>query len=426
MEIFERMRTEDVQVLRIGKGIWPWFPSIQFELTQAALRMLEKSGEYDHEEVAFFFDKRTALRAIIAIHDSTLGRALKKGEPNRSLGGTRITDFLTPEEKEKGINVPQEIIVQRAIFNVLRLSRGMTVKSALAELNLGGAKGVIIADSDKDKRPPLLYQYGKCVNTFEGRFITGEDMNVHIPDADIISFATPYVAGLSPDNPLRIGSGDPSPFTALGVFQGMKAALEEIYGTNSFKGVTIAIQGIAGGVGSNLAKFLHEAGARLIGSGGVHVEKTKAICEQLGVEIVEDREKIYDVECDIFSPNAGGGILDDETIPRLKCKIIAGGANNQLLKPEHGLQLHQRGIVYILDSDINRGGLVNVLNEIVEGGYDSRRATQMVKHTYQSIKEKLVIARQRNLPVHLVAEEMAKERVRKGVLNKKIPKISLP
>lgn len=432
MDIFEAMRKEGLSELRIVRGV-----GSSSKLHQEALRLLEETGEYDHEEVAFFFDIKTELKAIIAIHDSTLGKVrrsllrrildwiLRRSKKGKSLGGTRILSYLTPEEKENGIIVPGEVITKRAMFDVLRLSQGMTYKSAMAGLNLGGAKGVIIADPDREKRPVLLWQYGKCVNTFKGRFITGEDMNIKIPDADIISFATPYVVGLSPDNPRRRGGGDPSPFTGRGVFQGQRAALEEKNGTDSFESVRDAIQGIAGGVGSNLARLLHEAGARLIGSGGEHVKKTKEICKELGAKVIEDRERIYDVECDIFSPNAGGGILNDETIPRLKCKIVAGGANNQLLKPEHGDLLHKLGILYIPDYVINAGGLINVYNEIVEGGYDLERSYQMVDNIYNTVKEIIRVSKEKNLPTYLVAEEMAKERIRKGTINQAIPRIKL-
>lgn len=437
MDIFETMARENIESIRIHKGALSLKGTRSLDQlsqeTQEVLRFLEGirkaclSGEYDHEEVAFFFDKGTGLKSIMAVHDSTLGEALIKGKPKKiSLGGTRFTSYITPEEKEKGIVVPGEVIVRRAVFDVLRLSRGMTYKSSVAGLNLGGAKGIIIADPDKDKRPVLLYQYGRYVNTFEGRFITGEDMNIKIPDADIMSFATPYVAGLSPDNPRRKGSGDPSPFTARGVFQSMRAVLKELYGTDSFNGIKVAVQGIAGNVGSYLAAFLSEAGAEIIGCGGVHVKKTKAICQKYGVRMLEDRDKIYDVKCDISSPNAGGAILNDETLPRLKrsgCKAIVGGANNQLLKPEHGDWLHEHGILYIPDYVANAGGVINVCYELVEGGYDPRKTTQMVDSIYDTVREIICLSREKNLPTYLVAEEMAKERVRKGTINQGIPKV---
>jgi leucine dehydrogenase len=420
MDIFGAMREAGLDCVRITRGIEP-----SYKLAQEALRILEETGEYDHEEVAFFFDERTGLKSIIAIHDSTLGKALQEGEPDISLGGTRILDYIKPKEREEGMIVPREVIIRRAVFDVLRLSRGMTRKSSITGLNLGGAKGVIIADPDKEKRPVLLHQYGKCVDTFGGRFITGEDENVKIPDADIMSFVTPYVAGLSPDNPRRKGSGDPSPWTAQGVFQSMKAVLEEIYGTDSFRNITIAIQGIAGNVGSNLARLLHEAGAKLIGSGGRHIERTEAVCKELGAEMLEDRERIYDVECDIFSPNAGGATLNDETIPRLKCKAIVGAANNQLLKPKHGDALHNRGIIYVTDYAGNAGGVTNVYVELVEGGYNPELVAQIVNNIYNTTKEMIRVSREKNLPTYLVTDEIADERVRRGIINTKIPKVVL-
>lgn len=203
----------------------------------------------------------------------------------------------------------------------------------------------------------------------------------------------------------------------------MRAVIKEIYGIDSFKGITVAIQGIAGNVGSNLAELLSNAGARLIGCGGRHVEKTEEICKKYGAKMLKDRDKIYDAKCDIFSPNAGGAIINDETLPRLKCKAVVGGANNQLLRPEHGDKLHELGILYIPDYVANGGGVINVCVELMEGGYNPELAARLVDNIYHTVKNIIRISKEKNIPTHLVADQLAKERVKNRLINEDIPPI---
>jgi leucine dehydrogenase len=294
--------------------------------------------EYDYEQLVFCQDKSSGLKAIIAIHDTTLGPAL---------GGTRIYDYKTDEE---------------AIIDALRLARGMTYKNAAAGLNLGGGKAVIIGDPKKIKSEALFRAFGRFVEGLNGRYITGEDMNMTQKDAAYVNCETNYIVGL------ETGSGNPSPMTAYGVFKGMQAAVNEVYGSDDLEGKTVAIQGL-GAVGRILAELLYEAGAKLIVTSRDQAKVAKAVAE-LGATAVEPDE-IYGVECDVFSPCAIGAIINDKTIEQLKCKIIAGPANNQLAQPRHGDVLHEKGILYVPDYVINSGGVINIIDDI--SGLKKRR-----------------------------------------------------
>lgn len=336
---------------------------------------LERDG---FEQVVFCNDVETGLKAIIAIHDTTLGPAL---------GGVRMWNYNCEEE---------------ALHDVLRLAKGMTYKNAAAGLNLGGGKAVIIGDPKKDKSEALFRSFGRFVETLNGRYITAEDVGTFEEDMDYIHMETEYVTGTS-----RKGAGDPSPVTALGIYYGMKQAAKEAFGSDSLKGLTIAVQGV-GQVAYHLCKHLHEEGAELIVT-DINEEAVERAVKEFAATSVKPDE-IYDVDCDIFSPCALGGIINDETIPRLKAKIIAGSANNQLEKEEHGRILHEKGILYAPDFVINAGGVINVAEELA--GYNRQRALNKVKSIYNILETVFEISRQKNIPTSIAANELAEKRIK--------------
>lgn len=336
---------------------------------------LERDG---FEQVVFCNDVETGLKAIIAIHDTTLGPAL---------GGVRMWNYNCEEE---------------ALHDVLRLAKGMTYKNALAGLNLGGGKAVIIGDPKKDKSEALFRSFGRFVETLNGRYITAEDVGTFEEDMDYIHMETEYVTGTS-----RKGAGDPSPVTALGIYYGMKQAAKEAFGSDSLKGLTIAVQGV-GQVAYHLCKHLHEEGAELIVT-DINEEAVERAVKEFAATSVKPDE-IYDVDCDIFSPCALGGIINDETIPRLKAKVIAGSANNQLEKEEHGRILHEKGILYAPDYVINAGGVINVAEELA--GYNRQRALNKVKSIYNILETVFEISRQKNIPTSIAANELAEKRIK--------------
>ena len=334
--------------------------------------------EYDYEQLILCQDKSTGLKAIIAIHDTTLGPAL---------GGTRIYDYKTDEE---------------AIIDALRLARGMTYKNAAAGLNLGGGKAVIIGDPKKIKSEALFRAFGRFVEGLNGRYITGEDMNMTQQDAAYVNCETNYIVGL------ETGSGNPSPITAYGVFKGMQAAVNEIYGSDDLEGKTVAIQGL-GAVGRLLAELLYEAGARLIVTSRDQAKVNRAVAE-LGATAV-GLDEIYGVECDVFSPCAIGAIINDKTIEKLKCKIIAGAANNQLAEPRHGDILHEKGILYVPDYVINSGGVINIIDDISGREYSKENAMKNTAKIYDACKKVFELAKRHGIPTYKAADKMVEERI---------------
>lgn len=333
----------------------------------------------DYEQVVFCHDKVSGLKAIIAIHDTTLGPAL---------GGLRMWNYASDEE---------------ALIDALRLSKGMTYKNAAAGLNLGGGKAVIIGDAKTQKSEALFRAFGRYVQSLNGRYITAEDVNTTVADMDYIHMETDFVTGVSP----AFGSsGNPSPVTAYGVYRGMKAAAKEVYGTDSLSGKTIAIQGV-GNVAFNLCRHLHEEGAKLIVT-DINQEALQRAEEAFGALIVAP-EDIYSVEADIFAPCALGATLNDETIPQLKVKIIAGAANNQLKEDRHGDMLEERDILYVPDFVINAGGVINVADEL--DGYNRDRAMKKVELVYDAVTKVFEIAKRDHLPTYRAAEKMAEERI---------------
>ena len=344
--------------------------------------VMREMREMGHERVLVCSNPDAGLEALIAVHSTVLGP---------SLGGCRMFPYGSFEE---------------ALKDVLRLSRGMTYKAAAAGLNLGGGKAVIIGNPKQDKSEALFRAFGSYVESLGGLYITAEDSGTDTEDMEIILQETRWVTGVSLSNG---GSGNPSPVTALGVLQGMKAAARWKYGDPSLAGMAVAIQGL-GAVGSALARYLKDEGAKVFGC-DVYAENAARSAEEAGVEIVSP-EEIFDVDCHIFAPCALGAILDDQTIPRLRCQIIAGAANNQLADQDvHGPALEARGILYAPDFVINAGGLINVYNEINPNGYNQERAMRMTRGIHLNMMRVFEIAKAEGIPTCVAAERMAEERI---------------
>ncbi|PFA63937.1 leucine dehydrogenase [Bacillus sp. AFS015802] len=345
------------------------------------MKIFSYMEQYDYEQLVFCQDEASGLKAIIAIHDTTLGPAL---------GGTRMWTYESEEA---------------AIEDALRLAKGMTYKNAAAGLNLGGGKTVIIGDPRKDKNEEMFRAFGRYIQGLNGRYITAEDVGTTVADMDLIHEETDYVTGISP----AFGSsGNPSPVTAYGVYRGIKAAAKEAFGTDSLEGKTIAVQGI-GNVAYNMCRHLHEEGANLIVT-DINKEAVQRAVDEFGAKAV-DINDIYGVDCDIFAPCALGAIINDETIPQLKAKVIAGAANNQLKETRHGDAIHEMGIVYAPDYVINAGGVINVADELY--GYNSERAMKKVEQVYNNVERVIEIAKRDNVPTYVAADRMAEERIEK-------------
>ncbi len=336
---------------------------------------------YEHEQIIVCSEPNAGLKAIIAIHNTTLGPAL---------GGIRMWPYQSEQE---------------AMRDVLRLSRGMTYKAAIAGLNLGGGKAVIIGDPRKDKNEQLFRTFGRYVDGLGGRYITAEDVGIDLQDMEWVNMETKYVTGI----PKTIGgSGDPSPVTAYGVYMGIKACAQKAYGSDTLNGKKIAIQG-AGHVSSNLAKLLTKEGAKLFVS-DIYEDKANLLANSTGAEVVHP-DKIYGLDVDIFSPCALGGVVNDDTLDHFKCAIIAGSANNVLDDEErHGHMLRERGIVYAPDYVINAGGLINVASELE--GYNEQRAHDKASRIYDVILEILDYADAEDIPPFAASNILAENRIR--------------
>ncbi len=345
------------------------------------MKIFSYMEQYDYEQLLFCQDEVSGLKAIIAIHDTTLGPAL---------GGTRMWTYESEDA---------------AIEDALRLARGMTYKNAAAGLNLGGGKTVIIGDPRKDKNEEMFRAFGRYIQGLNGRYITAEDVGTTVADMDLIHEETDYVTGISP----AFGSsGNPSPVTAYGVYRGMKAAAKEAFGSDSLEGKTIAVQGV-GNVAYNMCRHLHEEGAKLIVT-DINKEAVQRAVEEFGAKAV-DTEEIYGVDCDIFAPCALGAIINDQTISQIKAKVIAGAANNQLKETRHGDAIHEMGIVYAPDYVINAGGVINVADELY--GYNSERAMKKVEQVYNNVERVIEIAKRDHVPTYVAADRMAEERIEK-------------
>lgn len=339
-------------------------------------KYLEK---YDYEQVVFCQDKTSGLKAIIAIHDTTLGPAL---------GGARMWSYASEEQ---------------AIEDALRLARGMTYKNAAAGLNLGGGKTVIIGDPFKDKNEEMFRALGRFIQGLNGRYITAEDVGTTVTDMDLIHEETDYVTGISPSFG---SSGNPSPVTAYGVYLGMKAAAKEAFGTDSLQDRTIAVQGL-GNVAYTLCEYLYNEGAKLVVT-DINKNAVERVVNDFNAVAVDPGD-IYSQDVDIFAPCALGAIINDETIPQLKAKVIAGSANNQLKDSAHGDLIHEMGIVYAPDYVINAGGVINVADELY--GYNRERAMKRVEAIYDSISKIFEISKRDKIPTYLAANRLAEERI---------------
>ena len=343
--------------------------------------VFESMDSRGHEEVVFCQDKDTGLKAIIAVHNTTIGPAL---------GGCRMWMYDTEDD---------------ALKDVLRLSRGMSYKAAIAGLNLGGGKAVIIGDSKKDKNEILFRSFGRFVQGLAGRYITAEDVGTSVKDMEWVRMETQYVTGISR---ALGGSGDPSPVTALGTCSGMKATVKKHLGKDSLFGLNVGVQGV-GHVGYHLCRYLSREGANLYVT-DMEESALKRVVDEFGAQVI-GMDDIYDADLDIYAPCALGATLNDETIPILKCSIIAGAANNQLKKEDvHAQMLKDRGILYAPDYAINAGGLINVANEIE--GYNRERAFHQAE---EGIYDTLMTIYQRSeeddVTTHTAASTVAEKRM---------------
>ncbi len=327
----------------------------------------------DHEQVVFCQDKESGLKAIIAIHNTNLGPAV---------GGCRMWNYESDDE---------------AITDVLRLSRGMTYKNALAGLTMGGGKSVIIADPKITDREALFRAFGRCIDTLGGKYYSAEDVGVSTADIMIAHQETPYMAGLEGK------SGDPSPYTALGTYLGIKAAVKHQRGLDSLKGLKISVQGV-GHVGYYLCRHLHEEGAELIVT-DIHQESLDRVASEFGAIVVAPQD-IYHQDVDVYAPCALGATINDITIPMLKATIVAGCANNQLAEVRHGELLKEQNILYAPDYVINAGGIINVS---FEKDYDSAAATAKVEEIYNTLLTIFKQSDEQNRTTGDVADEMARE-----------------
>ena len=343
------------------------------------MEILEQMGAEGHEQLVVVSDAGSGLKAIIAIHDTTLGPAC---------GGTRIWPYKSEQE---------------AIWDALRLSRAMTYKSAAADLPLGGGKGVIIADSHKGKTEALLRAYGRFVDTLGGRYLTTTDIGSTGRDMEYIKQETDYVVGLPTT---AGGSGDTSVMTGLGVYMGMKACAKEAWGTDSLTGKTVAMQGF-GKVATHTAHHLMKEEAKLVVTDVYDGALERA--RDLGLTVVEP-DDIYGVDCDIFAPCALGGVINPNTIPRLKCKVVAGGANNQLLSDADGEELHRLGIIYGPDYILNSGGIINAEAEIGRE-YNPDRAREKTERIYGIMKKVIARSKREEIPTAKAADYLAEDRL---------------
>lgn len=341
------------------------------------MSLIETMG---HEELIFCHDKSLGLKAIIAIHSTKLGPAL---------GGCRFWNYASYDD---------------AIVDVLRLSKGMTYKASISGLNLGGGKAVIIGDPARLKSEKFFRRFGKFVESLSGQYITAEDVNMTVTDINHVLEETNHVVGVTNR---AGGSGDPSPFTALGVFQGLKASLKYKTGSEDLSKVRVAIQG-CGAVGEKLAIQLHKEGAGLVLS-DINTVKANELCKKLGAEFMEP-EEIHKAQVDVYAPCALGGVLNEKTIPELGTHIVAGGANNQLLhEKEDGQRLKEKGILYAPDYVINAGGLINVYGEL--HGYDKAKATKDTNNIYNTLLEIYKLADQNGQATYEASNVIAEKRV---------------
>jgi leucine dehydrogenase len=342
--------------------------------------ILEQMQKYNHEQVVFCNDNETGLKAIIAIHNTTLGPAL---------GGTRMWMYKNEAE---------------ALNDVLRLSRGMTYKAAISGLNLGGGKAVIIGDSKTQKSEALMRRFGKFVNSLGGKYITAEDVGINTSDMGYVHMETKHVTGIHES---LGGSGDPSPVTAFGVYMGMKASAKHLWGSDSLANKKVLVQGV-GHVGENLVNYLTKENAKVFIT-DINLEKLAEIAKNTGAEVVNS-DTCYDLDIDIYAPCALGATVNSNTLSRLKCAIIAGAANNQLEDEiMHGKMVMEKGLIWAPDFLINAGGLINVYSELQ--GYNRDRAMNQASKIYDTTLAILKSSAEQNLPTIVAAKSIAEKRI---------------
>jgi len=342
------------------------------------MNLFETIDATEHEQVVFCHNKEAGLRGIIAIHNTTLGPAL---------GGLRMWPYATEQE---------------ALDDVLRLSRGMTYKAAVAGLNLGGGKSVLIGDPRKDKSEALFRSFGRFIDSLNGRYITAEDVGIDVNDMEYVFQETDNCVGV---HQVHGGSGDPSPFTAYGTLQGIRASLSHKFNNEEVGDYAYAIQGV-GHVGFELLKLLRNEGAKVFVTDINEESVQKAV--DMGCEAVA-LDEIYDVDAEVFCPTALGAIVNEQTIPRFKFKIVCGAANNQLATDECGNELERRDILYAPDYAVNAGGLMNVSIEFE--GYNRERAKRMMRTIYYNVSKIFQIAQRDGIPTWKAADRMAEERI---------------
>ncbi|MDE1208227.1 Glu/Leu/Phe/Val family dehydrogenase [Tenacibaculum larymnensis] len=334
----------------------------------------------NHEQIVFCNDEDTGLKAIIGIHNTTLGPAL---------GGTRMWQYKSEWE---------------ALNDVLRLSRGMTYKSAITGLNLGGGKAVIIGDAKTQKNDALMRKFGEFVNSLSGKYITAEDVGMETRDMDIIREVTPHVTGVSESIG---GSGNPSPVTAYGVYMGMKAAAKYKFGTENLDGKKVLVQGV-GHVGETLVKHITDEGAQVI-LNDINEARLEELSKKYGANVVLGND-IFGLDVDIYAPCALGATINDESIAQLKAKVIAGAANNQLANElKHGTMLKEKGIAYAPDFLINAGGIINVYAEVV--GYDKAESLKRTENIYNTTLDIFNLSEKENITTHQAAFNIAQARI---------------
>ncbi len=350
------------------------------------MTLFDSPSYLGHESVHAFQDEKTGLKAIIAIHSSARGPAA---------GGCRMWPYET---------------AAAALEDVLRLSRGMSYKNAVADLELGGGKSVIIGDARTQKSPELFEAFGRAVDSLGGRYWTAEDVGVSVADIMHAGKQTRFAVGVEGH---QAASGDPSPVTAEGVFRGIKISARHGLGADSLDGVTVAVQGV-GHVGAILAEKLAAAGAKLIIT-DVNETNLRRVADATGAQIVST-DAIYDVEADVFAPCALGAIVNEQTLPRLKARVIAGGANNQLSTYEVGRMVFERGLIYAPDYVINGGGIINVASEVRglqnDEPHDPEWVEQKLSRLMETLDEVLARSATERRPTHEIADEIAEARIR--------------
>lgn len=351
--------------------------------------VLSEASRRGHEQVVFFHYPRVGLKAIVAIHNTVLGPAL---------GGCRMRLYESEDQ---------------ALDDVMRLSEGMTYKSSIAGLDLGGGKSCIVADPAMEEgRCALFRKFGECLNHLHGRYITAEDMGTGVSDVMCMREVTNFAAGHSEDG----GGGDPSPWTARGVYRGIVSACEIRFGSKDLSKRSVVVQGV-GHVGTYLVEFLQDAGAKVIVC-DTRTEEIERVKQRFDVEVV-DADKVYAVDCDVYAPCAMGQTVNADTLPQLKCAIIAGAANNQLSGPEMYRGITERGIMYCPDFVINAGGVISVGGEYGDGGWNEEWVAAKVDRIGDTIGRIHRESEKRKEFPEIVAIELAKERVREAEENKR-------